>query len=112
MVGTPPWELLDALDVRDGDPVLDKTRYSAFYGTWLEAHLRRTGVRDLVLCGVMTSCCIETTARDAFMRDFRVFVAADATATATAELHVASLRSMAYACAVVRATDDLALAFA
>jgi isochorismate hydrolase len=43
----------------------------------------------------MTNCCCETTARDAFVRDYRVFFVADATAAANEELHVASLRNLA-----------------
>lgn len=110
MVDTPPWQLIGTLDVRAADPIVDKTRYSAFYGTWLEAYLRRTGVTDLVICGVMTNCCCETTARDAFMRDFRVFVSDDATAAESADLHVASLTGIAYACGVVASTQRITAA--
>lgn len=76
--GTWDSELLDELDVRDEDWVIDKNRYSAFYGTRLEPVLTSLGVRDLVMCGVTTNMCVETTARDAGQRDYRTFVVGDA----------------------------------
>jgi nicotinamidase-related amidase len=107
MVGTPAWQLLRALTPQDDDVVIDKERYSAFYGTVLDDVLRGEGITDLIICGVMTNCCCETTARDAFMRDYRVFVVADATATADSHLHVASLTGMAYSCAIIKWTDAI-----
>ena len=62
-----------------------------FFGTNLDNILRDAGVTDLVICGVMTNCCCETTARDAFMRDYRVWVVADACAAENADLHESSL---------------------
>lgn len=108
MVDSPPWQIIPDLDLRADDQIVDKTRYSAFYGTWLEAYLRRTGVEQVVICGVMTNCCCESTARDAFMRDLDVFVVADAMATETRDLHAASLASMAHACSSVLQVDELA----
>jgi nicotinamidase-related amidase len=110
IVDSPPWHLLDDLHVEAPDAIIDKTRYSAFYGTWLEAYLRRLGVTDVVVCGVMTNCCIETTCRDAFMRDFRVWVPVDATATESPDLHRGALASLGTSCAVLSSADGLALA--
>ncbi|MDQ1247375.1 MAG: hypothetical protein QG597_1745 [Actinomycetota bacterium] len=107
MVGTPAWQLVGPLTPQEGDVVIDKQRYSAFYGTELDNILRGEGITDLIICGVMTNCCCETTARDAFMRDYRVFVVADATATADDDLHVASLMGMAYSCAIIKWTDEV-----
>lgn len=76
--GTWDAELLEELDVRPEDEIIDKNRYSAFYGTRLEPLLTSLGVRDLVLCGVTTNMCVETTARDAGQRDYRTFVVGDA----------------------------------
>jgi isochorismate hydrolase len=78
------------------DKVVAKNRYSAFYKTDLEEHLGKLGVTDLLIGGVMTNLCCETTARDAFMRDYRVFFLADGTATATQDFQRATLRNLAF----------------
>lgn len=76
--GTWDAELLEELDVRPEDEIIEKNRYSAFYGTRLEPALTSMGIRDLILCGVTTNMCVETTARDAGQRDYRTFVVGDA----------------------------------
>jgi isochorismate hydrolase len=83
-----------ALRVERGDAVVRKTRYDAFTGTDLEGVLRRRGVRSVLITGVMTHLCCETTAREAFVRDFKVFFVVDGTATQTEDLHVASLKTL------------------
>jgi len=76
--GTPRVELIDGLHVQDGDVRIVKRRYSAFLGTDLEAVLHTNGTRAVVVCGLMTSFCCETTARDAHGRDYEVLFVADA----------------------------------
>jgi nicotinamidase-related amidase len=76
--GTQRVEFIPELYVRPGDVVVTKRRYSAFLGTDLEALLRTAGTRAVVICGLMTSFCCETTARDAHGRDYEVLFAADA----------------------------------
>ncbi|MCK5773679.1 MAG: cysteine hydrolase, partial [Thermoplasmata archaeon] len=71
--------------------ILEKTMYSAFMGTDLDQRLRGQGVDSILIAGVMTDLCCETTARDAFMRGFRVYFLADCTASATEARHIASL---------------------
>jgi nicotinamidase-related amidase len=105
--GTKGVEIYSALKPRKGEPVIWKHRYSAFYNTDLEIVLRGMGVTDLVIAGVLTNCCCESTARDAFFRDFRVFFLADATATSEPEFHLASLRNLAFGFAYVTTTDDI-----
>jgi len=107
LYGSAEWELIDELHVQAGDTIIDKNRYSAFFATELDGLLRKEGVEDLVITGVLTNCCCETTARDAFMRDYRVFFVADATAAPTEELHVASLKNLAYGFAHIVNTKDL-----
>lgn len=85
-----------ALPRGDADLVLRKTAYSAFYGTRLERSLRRRGVQSVLITGMLTNLCCETTARDAFMRGFDVFFAADATATLSETMHRASLENLSY----------------
>jgi len=87
---------VDELPPAPGDYVIRKNRYSAFYGTDLEPLLQRLGVRNLILCGVTTNMCVESTARDAMQRDYRVFVAADATGELEPERHDHALRAIAF----------------
>ncbi|MDH7508594.1 MAG: isochorismatase family protein [Methanomassiliicoccales archaeon] len=75
--------------------VIRKTRYSAFADTDLKQILRNLGVTQLVVTGVMTHLCCETTAREAFVRDFDVFFVIDATATKNEDLHLSSLKTLA-----------------
>jgi len=80
--GTKDWQFLPEVIVESKDIVLPKKRYSAFYETDLEKILQSKGIQDLIISGVMTNLCCETTARDAFMRDYRVFFLIDGTAPA------------------------------
>jgi isochorismate hydrolase len=105
--GTPGWELIGELNPSEKEPVIDKNRYSAFFNTDLGNRLRSLGIEDLIICGVMTNCCCETTARDAFVRDYRVFFAGDATATANRELHLASLKNLAFGFAYIVDTEEI-----
>ena len=107
LCGSAEWELIHEVHVHAADTTIDKNRYSAFFGTSLDKHLRDSGVEDLVITGVLTNCCCETTARDAFMRDYRVFFVADGTVAPTEELHVASLKNLAYGFAHIVNTKDL-----
>ncbi len=93
---TPQARLLPELALTDQDRVVEKDRYSAFSRTSLKKILRDLSVNDLVIGGVMTNLCCETTARDAFVRDFRVFFLADGTSTAHQDLHQATLKNLAY----------------
>ncbi|SNT32415.1 isochorismatase family protein [Tropicimonas sediminicola] len=60
------YELIDALKVEEGDILVQKPRYSGFVSTPLDSILRSRGIRTLLVCGVATNVCVETTIRDAF----------------------------------------------
>jgi isochorismate hydrolase len=92
--GDPLAEVVDELKPLPKEPVLRKGRYSAFVGTDLEKRLRKLGVERVLITGVMTHLCCESTARDAFMKDFEVFFTIDGTASENDELHVASLMTL------------------
>lgn len=79
-----------------GDTVLVKSQYDAFQHTDLEKILRRQRAEQLVIAGVTTHLCCESTARSAFSRGFAVFMAIDGTATLNRELHIGSLRALAH----------------
>lgn len=91
----------------DDSPVVRKTRYDAFHGTRLEGMLRASDVSRLVVTGVMTHLCCETTARSAFMRGFTVFFPVDGTATYNEEFHRAALLNLSHGFAVPVLVADL-----
>ena len=79
--GTVSAALHGGLDVADGDIQLDKPRFGSFHGTDLELILRSNGIDTIIVSGIATNVCCETTAREANVRDFRVFFLSDGTAT-------------------------------
>lgn len=87
-------EIVPELKPKSAEPVLRKNRYSAFVGTDLEKRLLSLGVSQIVITGVMTHLCCESTARDAFMRDFDVFFVVDGTASESEDLHISSLKTL------------------
>ncbi len=105
--GSKDWELIKALKPSNADVIIDKNRYSAFHGTGLDEILKSRKIDEIIITGVMTNCCCETTARDAFVRDYRVFFVSDATATVNDELHVASLKNLAFGFAYIVSTEQL-----
>lgn len=78
-----------------GDIVIDKPSYSAFAGTGLQDILEKAMVIQLIITGVMTHLCCETTARDAFGRGFETYFIIDGTADENEEMHEGSLRALA-----------------
>jgi isochorismate hydrolase len=81
-------------------PVLIKTQYDAFWQTDLEAMLKNSGIEQIIITGVMTHLCCETTARSAFMRGFDVFFCIDGTATYNRKFHLGSLINLAHGFAI------------
>jgi nicotinamidase-related amidase len=106
-------ELHDALDVGPRDVILNKTRYGAFHGTDLEALLRSRGIDTVIISGIATNICCETTAREAAQHDFHVFFLSDGTATKEMngvpadELQRATLASLGMVFAQIATTDEV-----
>jgi isochorismate hydrolase len=73
----------------------------------LDTTLRSKGVRDVIISGVMTNLCCETTARDAFMRGYRIFFLIDGTATGRSEHHLATLKNLGFGFAYLITCDEL-----
>ena len=105
--GTTDWKFLPEIKIESKDKILPKKRYSAFYETDLESFLQSKRIRDLIISGVMTNLCCETTARDAFMRDYRVFFLIDGTATGRGEYHLATLKNLGFGFAYLITCDEL-----
>ncbi len=106
-------ELHGGLDVADGDILLDKPRFGSFHGTDLELILRARGIDTIVVTGICTNICCETTAREANVRDFRVFFLTDGTATfgigdLTAEdIQAATCATLGFAFAQLATVDEM-----
>jgi nicotinamidase-related amidase len=94
--GSPESEVHPDIAPLQGEKEILKHRYSAFYNTDLETVLRCLKVEDLVIAGIMTNMCCESTARDAYFRDYRLFFLADGTGSVTEEMHLASLLNLAF----------------
>lgn len=92
--GSPESRVVKALSPKRGERVLRKSSYSAFHRTGLEEFLRTSGAGQVVIAGVCTHLCCDTAVREAFVRGFDVFVAADATATFSERLHNAALLAL------------------
>ena len=101
------------LDIDPRDILLDKPRFGAFHGTDLELILRQRGIDTLIISGVATNVCCETSAREAAVRDFRVFFLSDGTATAAmgdasaAELQKATCATLGFLFAQVLTVNEM-----
>lgn len=89
-----------------GEPVIVKDTYDAFHQTELAAFLQDARVRQVLVAGVLTHLCVETTVRGAFVRDFEPFVAMDVCASNLARLHEDALVAMAAGFAGVITSDE------
>lgn len=76
--GTRGWEMIDELAPRDGELVVQKVRYDAFYGTELDHMLRLWNVSTILLCGTVANICVHYTAASAALRWYDVVVPKDA----------------------------------
>lgn len=102
----PMSETVDVLEPSIGTTVI-KHQYDGFLHTDLEKILRSKGVSQVVICGVLTNLCCETTARSAFMRGFEVYFVKDGTATFYQEMHEASLLNLSFGFAVLTTIQDV-----
>jgi ureidoacrylate peracid hydrolase len=87
-------QVVEELQPRPDEMLLVKHRYSAFLDTSLAQYLRNNQLRTVIVTGVGTNGCVESTARDAFMLDFFLVVAEDCVTTFWQDLHENSLRNM------------------
>ena len=100
-------KVVAALAPDEHDTVLTKWRYSAFIRSPLEQSLKETGRNQLIICGVYAHIGCMTTATDAFMRDIKPFMVADALADFSREEHMMALKYTAGRTGRVVMTRDL-----
>jgi ureidoacrylate peracid hydrolase len=87
--------------------VVTKHRYSGFVGTELDLVLRSHQIRTVIMTGEATNVCVESTARDAFMRDYRVVFVSDCTASTSDSAHQATLFTMGRHFATLATGDEV-----
>lgn len=90
-----------------GDLIITKRQWGAFYGTGLEADLRRRGITTIVLCGIATNYGVESTGRDAWERGFEVVFAEDAMTSSPEGAHQFSVKTVFPRIGRVRSTDQV-----
>ena len=90
--GEPGHDIIPELRPRAGEPVIDKPGKGAFYQTDLELMLKNRGIETLLVCGVTTEVCVNTTVREANDRGFRCIVLADCCASYFPEVHDMGLK--------------------
>lgn len=81
MKGAPGWSIHPDVAPASGELAIEKTASDGFYRTILQSELDRRGVSRLIVCGLQTEFCVDTTCRAAFSRGFDVVLAADGHAT-------------------------------
>lgn len=94
VAGTEGARVVDELALEEEDVVIRKRRFSGFFGTDLDLHLRERGIRRLVICGILTDICVYHTAADAAQRAYQVAVGGNAVAAAGREEHDFALKQM------------------
>lgn len=111
IAGSPEAQTAPQLEQQEGDFLIEKRRYSAFFQTGLRLLLDELGVKTLICCGMDTNICVRHTAADAYYNNYNIIVAHDATATFLVGDQAEGLEYMrvCYAAAVV--STDEAVAF-
>lgn len=106
IAGEPGAAIVPALAPRPGEMVIEKPGKGAFYATRLEQHLQSLGIRQLVLAGVTTEVCVQTTMREANDRGYECLLAEDATESYFLEFKAATLAMVRAQGAIVGWTAD------
>ncbi len=88
------WEIVEELKPKEGDIVIEKMRYDAFFGTPLDHVLRMYGISDLVITGTVANICVLHTVASARLRLYNVYVPIDAIAALNEFDYAAALRQM------------------
>ncbi len=109
--GTPGIDYMPDFNPEPGDLVITKHGYSAFSGTDLDGELRRRGIETLVVGGVATNVCVESTCRDGFLREFYIVVAEDLVACGSAERQQQSLYNLNRYFGLVAGSRDILAAW-
>ncbi len=100
-------EFIDELSPEAGELVIHKHRYSGFKGTDLDMTLRARGIKSIIVTGVSTNVCVESTLRDGFEIGYYAAIVEDATASWDMNLHRATIETVNHRFGVVLQTSDI-----
>ncbi len=103
--------IVEELGPKKGDLVITKHQWGAFYGTELDLQLRRRGIKTIVIGGISTNMGVESTARDAYERNYALVFAEDAMAARSSESHAFAITSIFPLIGRVRSTEQVLKAF-
>lgn len=111
IAGSPEAQVAPQLDQQEGDFVIEKRRYSAFFQTGLRLLLDELGVKTLICCGMDTNICVRHTVADAYYNNYDIIVVDDATATFLVGNQEEGLEYMkvCYAAAVINTDEAVAV---
>jgi ureidoacrylate peracid hydrolase len=105
--GTWGAEFYAGIQPEEGEIIITKHRYSAFLGTNLDLVLRSRGIRSLLISGVGTNVCVESTLRDGYMRDYYIVLLEDCVGATDRELHEATLKNVRLHFGVVSNSNEV-----
>ena len=109
--GTWDFQIVDELTPQAGDTVIVKSRYSGFHATDLDSVLRSRGIRNLLMVGIASNVCVESTIRDAYFLEYWPVMVADATMPAgSAEIQRATIYNVRTFFGWVSAAEEVATA--
>jgi len=109
--GTWDFQIVDELAPQPADIVIVKSRYSGFYGTNLDSVLRGKGIRNLLMAGIASNVCVESTLRDAFFHEYWPVMIEDATMPAgSADIQKATLYNVKTFFGWITKAEDVATA--
>ena len=100
-------DLDPALGSHVNDLLITKRQWGAFYGTALDQQLRRRGIKTIILCGIATNFGVESTARDAWERNYELVFAEDAMAGMTPGAHEFAIKTIFPRLGRIRRTGDI-----
>ncbi|KAL8747313.1 MAG: hypothetical protein Q9190_000780 [Brigantiaea leucoxantha] len=107
-IGSKAWELIPEIKAEtEHCPVVGKNTYDTFLNTNLLDILEERGIERLIVCGVMTDCCCDSTARSAFNRGFETWLVDDACGTVNRKQHESALTGFAFAYGEVLKTKEV-----
>lgn len=104
----PDWaDIVPELGPNEGDFVITKHQWGAFYGTELDLACRRRGISTIVLCGISTNVGVESTARCAYEYGYEQIFAEDAMAAMSAEEHLMTISKIFPRIGRVRKAEEI-----
>ncbi|MFA7327422.1 MAG: isochorismatase family cysteine hydrolase [Candidatus Kapaibacterium sp.] len=104
-------KLNDKVRFINNSQIIYKETYSVFKGTEFEKDLKSKGIKNIIVAGIKTNLCCESTVRDAFIKNYNVLLVADATATNNEFMHLASLTNLSYGFAKITTTENIHKSF-